>query len=347
MKNTLVPVLLASALLAGAPALHAQMRIASKGAKPGEWTTDFEAAKQTAAEKNLPIFLMFTSSDNSCPYVRGAPKGIFDQREWDKFAKNNLVTVLVDNPEKKAQPDALARQNKGIAEKYGNYSAGYILLESDAETKIANASYYLGKTQKYAPEYFSDLVKFHLLSARGAAPVSGSETAPAKPPARPAAPNAIKPVLEGAEPGVWTMDYEAAKQTAAEKQLPILLFFTGSDWNSTAQSVVKRVFNSPAFDKFAKENNLMLVWADFPEDASLVPEKFAAQNRALFKDVVNTRVEQDRRWIYPTTAFPVCVLLDSAAEKKLATLDHKLADLKTVRDFTDYVKPRLPKKDTK
>ena len=35
---------------------------------------------------------------------------------------------------------------------------------------------------------------------------------------------------EGAEPGVWTMDFEAAKKLAKEKKLPILLNFTGSDW---------------------------------------------------------------------------------------------------------------------
>ncbi len=35
---------------------------------------------------------------------------------------------------------------------------------------------------------------------------------------------------EGAKVGHWTMDFEAAKKIAAEKNLPLLLNFTGSDW---------------------------------------------------------------------------------------------------------------------
>ena len=39
---------------------------------------------------------------------------------------------------------------------------------------------------------------------------------------------ADKPATEGATPGQWTMDFEAARKVAVEKKLPILINFTGS-----------------------------------------------------------------------------------------------------------------------
>ena len=86
--------------------------------------------------------------------------------------------------------------------------------------------------------------------------------------------------IDGAKPGVWTMDYEAAKKVAEEKKLPILLNFTGSDWCIWCEFLEMRVFSRPAWKQYALEN-LMLVWIDLPKNPKLVPEKYRNRNKAL------------------------------------------------------------------
>ena len=60
---------------------------------------------------------------------------------------------------------------------------------------------------------------------------------------------------------------------------PIMLFFTGSDWCGWCKILVKEVFKKPGFNKWAKEN-VVLVEIDFPKRTKLSSE-LTAQNRNL------------------------------------------------------------------
>jgi thiol-disulfide isomerase/thioredoxin len=91
---------------------------------------------------------------------------------------------------------------------------------------------------------------------------------------------AERPASDGAQPGRWTMDFDAAKQVAAEKKLPVLLNFTGSDWCGACKLMDKEVFSKPAWTAYAT-NTMMLVWIDFPGDPTLVPEKYVSRNADL------------------------------------------------------------------
>ena len=90
----------------------------------------------------------------------------------------------------------------------------------------------------------------------------------------------VETMTEGAEPGLWTMDLDAAKKAAAEKNLPILLSFAGSDWNDVSCSMERNVFWGREWKAFAK-GRLMLILIDFPQDESLVPEKYVERNLQL------------------------------------------------------------------
>jgi len=185
-------------------------------------------------------------------------------------------------------------------------------------------------------EYFCDLAKSMAILR---APKETAAAAPAgKPqPPRPAAPApapVIKPALEGAKPGVWTMDYEAAAKYSEEHNSLILMFFTGSDWNRQAKATTKALFARPGFDKYAIANNILLVWVDFPENASLVPEKYVEQNAQL------------RKLYVARESFPACVLLDDSGFAKLASFDKTLPTM-TLRDLQEGIKPHLPKKSKK
>jgi thioredoxin-related protein len=91
---------------------------------------------------------------------------------------------------------------------------------------------------------------------------------------------AEKPAESGAEPGKWTMDFDAAKRVAAERHLPLLVNFTGSDWCYWCKLMDRQVFSEEAWTSWAADR-LLLVWIDFPSDKTLVPMGYVMRNRAL------------------------------------------------------------------
>jgi thiol-disulfide isomerase/thioredoxin len=117
---------------------------------------------------------------------------------------------------------------------------------------------------------------------------------------------AVEADIDGAMPGRWTMDLDAAKQVAAEKQFPILLDFSGSDWCGWCKLMETNVFLKAEWKAYAT-NNLMMVLIDFPKDKSLVPEKYVARNEALKTE-------------YGISGYPTFVVLDDDGETELGKL---------------------------
>jgi len=113
-------------------------------------------------------------------------------------------------------------------------------------------------------------------------------------------------VTNGVKLGEWTMDLEAAKAYASEHQLPVLLNFSGSDWCGWCQLMEEQVFSRPEWKNYAV-SNLVMVLIDFPQDVSLVPEKYAARNAAL-------QVE------FEVEGFPSFIVLDDDGTTKLGRL---------------------------
>ncbi len=116
----------------------------------------------------------------------------------------------------------------------------------------------------------------------------------------------VEAKIDGAGIGTWTMDLDAAKKLAAEKELPILLDFSGSDWCGWCKVMEENVFTQPEWAAYAT-NNLIMVLIDFPTDKSLVPEKYVARNHALQTE-------------YGVQGFPTFVVLDNDGETELGRL---------------------------
>jgi thioredoxin-related protein len=111
---------------------------------------------------------------------------------------------------------------------------------------------------------------------------------------------------EGASVGRWTMDFEAAKKIAAEKDLPLMLNFTGSDWCGWCKLMDKEVFAKEPWKRYAAEK-VLLVTIDFPRDKSKVPQEFVARNKALKAE-------------YGVRGYPTYVVLDSDGKTKIGQL---------------------------
>ncbi|OGV86795.1 MAG: hypothetical protein A3K19_00630 [Lentisphaerae bacterium RIFOXYB12_FULL_65_16] len=113
------------------------------------------------------------------------------------------------------------------------------------------------------------------------------------------------------------MDLDAAQKLGAEEKLPMFLCFTGSDWCGWCKLMDKSVFSQPEWQEYTKEN-LVLVWIDFPKDASLVPEKYVARNQELQKK-------------FGVEGYPTYVVLDDNGATELGRL--RAARDKTAKSF--------------
>lgn len=112
--------------------------------------------------------------------------------------------------------------------------------------------------------------------------------------------------IDGAVPGKWTMDFDAAKKVAAAKRLPILLDFSGSDWCGWCKLMEKKVFLEKNWHDYAT-NNIVMVIIDFPQDDTIVPEKYRARNETLKEK-------------YGVEGFPAFIVLDDDAQRVLGKL---------------------------
>jgi thioredoxin-related protein len=101
--------------------------------------------------------------------------------------------------------------------------------------------------------------------------------------AEPTDPAPLRPYpvdVKGAAVGRWTMDFAAAKVAAKVRKLPMLLYFTGSDWCKYCKIFSETVLSQPDWLAYSS-NRFVLVYLDFPKDEALVPPEYRARNNQL------------------------------------------------------------------
>lgn len=99
-----------------------------------------------------------------------------------------------------------------------------------------------------------------------------------------------------AEDNGWNTDFEKAKILSKEKEVPILVNFSGSDWCRWCIILDDEVFSEDYFKEFAKDN-LVLYVADFPRQKEQAKE-IKDQNRKLMEK-------------YEIQGFPTILLVNS------------------------------------
>ena len=77
----------------------------------------------------------------------------------------------------------------------------------------------------------------------------------------------------------WRTDYEAARLAAIEREVPLVVFFTGSDWCVWCSKLEAELFSSSEFRE-AMGTRLIGLKVDFPRRKRL-PVELARQNRLL------------------------------------------------------------------
>ncbi len=130
------------------------------GAEVGEWTMDYDAALELAAEKDLPILLNFTGSD-WCIWCKRMDAQVFAQDAWKGYASENVVLVTLDFPRNKSiVPEVLQKRNDQLKQQYGiqGYPT-YVVLESDGKTRLGQLGAGTDKTAESFIQEFEGLMK--------------------------------------------------------------------------------------------------------------------------------------------------------------------------------------------
>ena len=109
------------------------------------WMTDWEAAKAKSKEEKKPILICLTGSD-WCGWCIKLEKEVFSKKEFQDFAKENLILMEADYPKKKEQPAELKKQNAALEKKYlkGGYPTVFLLDAEDVVAPLIG----VGRTQR-------------------------------------------------------------------------------------------------------------------------------------------------------------------------------------------------------
>jgi protein disulfide-isomerase len=119
-----------------------------KAETASEWVTDFEKASTNASKSGAFMLLDFSGSD-WCGWCKKLDKEVFSKPEFKKYAKENLVCVLVDFPQHKPQTKKLKDQNTALAKKYGVRGYPTVVILSNDGSLVGTTGYMPGGPQKY------------------------------------------------------------------------------------------------------------------------------------------------------------------------------------------------------
>lgn len=120
-----------------------------------EWQTDFDKAKDLAAQKNLDIVLVFQGSDWCAPCIK-LENEIWSSDEFISLAKDHFVMLKADFPRKRrnALPPEQQKKNQQLAEKYNQSGYFPFVVVLDKNGKVLGQTGY----KKLSPKEYYDLL---------------------------------------------------------------------------------------------------------------------------------------------------------------------------------------------
>jgi protein disulfide-isomerase len=120
------------------------------------WEDDFEKGLETAKKENKYVLVDFSGSD-WCGWCIRLDEEVFSKKPFKDYAKENLVTVLVDFPRKKKIPKKQADFNRELAGKFNVQGYPTVLLLNSDGVEIARTGYKPGGPEEYV-KHLQDLI---------------------------------------------------------------------------------------------------------------------------------------------------------------------------------------------
>jgi thioredoxin-related protein len=112
------------------------------------WNGNLEKAIEQAKEENKAVLVNFTGSD-WCIWCKRLSAEVFQQKEFEAYAKDNLVLVMLDFPKDIQQSQQTKEYNNKLAQKYGIQGFPTILLIDGQGKLVAQTGYQPGGAAKY------------------------------------------------------------------------------------------------------------------------------------------------------------------------------------------------------
>ncbi len=113
-----------------------------------KWETDLEVAKKRAKDEKKDILVDFTGSD-WCGWCIKLKKEVFDQPEFQEYAKKKLVMLELDFPRKTELPAKLKEQNEKMAKEFNVEGFPTVLLMNSRGKEVARTGYQEGGPDAY------------------------------------------------------------------------------------------------------------------------------------------------------------------------------------------------------
>lgn len=107
------------------------------------WETDFNIAKQKAAQENRNILLVFSGSDWCIPCMK-LEKEIWDSEAFKKDSEEHFVLLRADFPKRKANKltEEQQEKNDALAEKYNKQGLFPMVVVLDKDGNVLGTTGY-------------------------------------------------------------------------------------------------------------------------------------------------------------------------------------------------------------
>lgn len=112
------------------------------------WEENLETALQKAKTENKAVLVNFTGSD-WCVWCQKLSAEVFSKSEFEDYAKENLILVKIDFPEKIEQSAETKMYNSQLAQRFGIQGYPTILLFNSSGNLVLTTGYQPGGPVSY------------------------------------------------------------------------------------------------------------------------------------------------------------------------------------------------------
>ena len=136
------------------------------------WLTDFNLGRARAAWEKKPILVLFSGSDWCPPCIR-MDRDLLSKGKFQEFAKQELIAVHLDFPNKKPQSDEVKRANAEMSKRFKIDSFPTILvLAPDGATEVDRIEGYGGDPDALFKQLRADAKKARAMKAESRRPAA-------------------------------------------------------------------------------------------------------------------------------------------------------------------------------
>ncbi len=113
-----------------------------------KWYDNLEQAEVVAQKEGKPILINFTGSD-WCVWCKRLRSEVFSQDDFINYAKDNLVLVKIDFPEKIQQTEAVKFYNNQLAQRFNVQGFPTIVILNSNGSLLGTTGYQQGGAEAY------------------------------------------------------------------------------------------------------------------------------------------------------------------------------------------------------